>query len=136
MSSLLSYHGMRYLEYLKSVVMLCLFYLYDLSPSLQNIPSSTLLNSSGLWLNTHWSNILLLDFCFHMVKPLMPILPLLPILCVYEKLVYENALITKLLRFSVFPANIGMNLYCRKVKVSTRTSKLFCMSARGLPPSA
>ena len=32
------------------------------------------------WFNTHWGNILLLDFfCFHIVKPLMPILALLPI---------------------------------------------------------
>ena len=44
------------------------------------------LGSEVQWFNTHWGNILLLEFfCFHIVKPLMPILPLLPISFNYEK---------------------------------------------------
>ena len=57
---------------------------------LTDLPSNTFLNSSERrafdpngWchrFNTHWGNILLLDFiCFHVVKSLMPILSLLPI---------------------------------------------------------
>ena len=44
------------------------------------------LRSEVQWFNTHWGNILLLEFfCFHIVKPLMPILALLPISFNYEK---------------------------------------------------
>ena len=44
------------------------------------------LESEVQWFNTHWGNILLLEFfCFYIVKPLMPILALLPISFNYEK---------------------------------------------------
>ena len=44
------------------------------------------LESEVQWFNTHWGNILLLEFfCFHIVKPLMQILALLPISFNYEK---------------------------------------------------
>ena len=58
----------------------------------KDIPSSTCLDSSerrvldmnglGPRFNSHWGNILLLDFCFHAAKVLMSILPLLSILSV------------------------------------------------------
>ena len=54
----------------------------------KDVPSSTFIDSSdrrsldlsswGPRFNSHFGNILLTDFCFHVV---MPILPLLPILC-------------------------------------------------------
>ena len=44
------------------------------------------LESEIQWFNTHWGNILLLEFfVFDVVKPLMPILTLLPISFNYEK---------------------------------------------------
>ena len=44
------------------------------------------LKSVVQWFNTHWGNILLLDFfCFYKIKPLMPILALLPISFNYKK---------------------------------------------------
>ena len=44
------------------------------------------LGSEVQWFNTHWGNILLLEFfCFQIVKPLIPILALLPITFNYVK---------------------------------------------------
>ena len=56
--------------------------------AIQDFPSSMCFHANG-WgprFNTHWGNILLLDFLFSFVKPLMQKLPLLSILCVCEKL--------------------------------------------------
>ena len=51
------------------------------------------LESEVQWFNTHWGNILLLEFFFHIIKPLMPILALLPISFNYEKpRLYDNIL--------------------------------------------
>ena len=56
----------------------------DLLSSQVSVERSMLdLESEVQWFNTHWGNILLLEFsCFHIVKPLVP---LLPISLYYEK---------------------------------------------------
>ena len=101
----LSHWGMCYLGDLRSTYGHTLFFLLnDLSWRLKwcsnkrqfkDIPSNTCLNGSesrvsdpnSWWprLNAHWGKIYCWNFCFHVVKRVMPILPLLPILCVCKK---------------------------------------------------